>query len=297
VSAAGSLPSALLAGVAREARASGAAAYLVGGAVRDALLGRAPVDLDVAVEGPVRSVTRLCRALSERAWTCEVLHERFGTATLRAPAGEKVDLAAAREETYPHPGALPVVTPGVPIGRDLGRRDFTVHAMALQLGLDGSEGPLLDPFGGQADLASRRIRLLHEGSLADDPTRIFRAVRYAARLGFELDAGFGEALRRGVESGAFERISGDRLRRALHELLSEENRGVAMELLGRLSVPSALVAGWEVDVATARDLAGTPGGDAAWTRLLEAAAPELRERVATRLGFSRALRRVTGCRR
>jgi tRNA nucleotidyltransferase/poly(A) polymerase len=297
VSAAGSLPVVLLAGVARQARAAGAVAHLVGGAVRDTLLERPPVDLDVAVEGPVRSVTRLCRALSELGWSCVVLHERFGTATLRAPAGEKVDLAVTREETYPHPGALPVVTPGVPIRRDLDRRDFTVHAMALPLGPDGGDGPLLDPFGGQADLASRRIRLLHEGSLADDPTRVFRAARYAARLGFELDAGFGGALRRGVESGAFERISGDRLRRALHELLSEENRGVAMELLGRLGVPAALVAGWEVDVATARDLTGAPGGDTAWARLLDAAAPELRERIATRLGFSRALRRVTGCRR
>jgi tRNA nucleotidyltransferase (CCA-adding enzyme) len=283
--------------MAREARAVGAVAHVAGGAVRDSLLGRPPVDLDIAVEGPVRSVSGLCRALSERGWTCEVLHERFGTATLRAPAGERVDLAATREETYPHPGALPVVTTGVPIGRDLGRRDFTIHAMALPLGPDGSEGPLLDPFGGQADLGRRRIRLLHEGSLADDPTRVFRAARYAARLGFELDAGFGEALRRGVESGAFEKISGDRLRRALHELLSEENRGVAMELLDRLSVPAALVAGWEVDAATARDLAGTPGGDASWARLLEATAPELKERIAIRLGFSRAHRRVTGCRR
>jgi tRNA nucleotidyltransferase/poly(A) polymerase len=297
VSAAGSLPVILLAGLAREVRAAGAAAHLVGGAVRDALLGRLPVDLDVAVEGPVRSVSRLCRALSDRGWSCEALHERFGTATLRAPAGERIDLAATREETYPHPGALPVVTPGVPVGRDLGRRDFTIHAMAWRLGPEGVEGPLLDPFGGQADLGLRRIRLLHEGSLADDPTRVFRAARYAARLGFELDAGIGGALGRGVESGAFEKISGDRLRRALHELLSEENRGVAMEHLARLSVPAALVAGWEVDAATARDLAGAPTGDAAWARLLEAAVPELRERIATRMGFSRALRRITGCRR
>jgi tRNA nucleotidyltransferase/poly(A) polymerase len=297
VSLAGNLPLGLLAGTAREARVAGSAVYLVGGAVRDALLGRPPVDLDIAVEGPVDSVARLCRALSERGWTCEVLHERFGTATLRTPKGEKVDLAAAREETYPGPGALPVVTPGVPIGRDLGRRDFTIHAMALPLGPDGLAGPLLDPFDGKADLGSRRIRLLHEGSLADDPTRVFRAARYAARLGFELDAGFERALERGVESGAFERISGDRLRRALHELLSEENRGMAMQLLCRLSVPAVLVAGWEVDAALARDLAGTPGGDAAWARLLGTATPELRERIATRLGFPRSLRRVTGCRR
>jgi tRNA nucleotidyltransferase/poly(A) polymerase len=286
----------LLAGLARAAGSTGATAHLVGGAVRDALLGRAAVDLDVAVEGPVRSVSRLCRALSERGWTCEVLHERFGTATLRGTTGERLDLAATREETYQYPGALPVVTPGASIGRDLERRDFTIHAMAWRLGPEGIAGPLLDPFGGQADLALGRIRLLHEGSLADDPTRVFRAARYAARLGFELDAGFNGAMKRGVESGAFGKISGDRLRRALDELLSEENRGVAMELLCRLGVPAALVAGWEVDTAAARNLAGTPGRESSWARLLEAAGPDLRERIATRLGFSRALRRAAGCR-
>lgn len=295
MSAAAILPAALLARVARGAASAGASSYLVGGAVRDTLLGRAAVDLDVAVEGPVRSVSRLCFVLSEDGWACEVLHERFGTATLRAPGGQKLDLAATREETYPHPGALPVVKPGAPIGRDLGRRDFSIHAMALRLGPEGVEGPILDPFGGQTDLALRRIRLLHEGSIADDPTRVFRAARYAARLGFELDAGFGGAMRRAVESGAFEKASGDRLRRALGELLSEENRGVATELLVRLGVPAALVAGWEVDAATARDLAGARGRESAWARLLETVAPDLRERIATRLGFSRALRRATGC--
>lgn len=295
MSLAGNLPLVHLAGTAREARRAGSAAYLVGGAVRDALLGRPPVDLDIAVEGPVHSVARLCRALSEHGWTCEVLHERFGTATLRGRAGEKLDLAATREETYPHPGALPVVTPGAPIGRDLGRRDFAIHAMALRLGPEGVEGPILDPYCGQADLALRRIRLLHDGSIADDPTRVFRAARYAARLGFELDAGFGGAMRRAVESGAFEKISGDRLRRALGELLSEENRGVATELLVRLGVPAALVGGWEIDAATLRDLADAQGRESAWARLLEAVAPGLREGIATRLGFSRALRRATGC--
>ncbi len=297
MTAASGLPSTLLGELAGAGRAAGAAAYLVGGAVRDAILGRPPLDLDVAVEGPAGALSALVAVLAQRAWTCEVRHDRFGTATLRPPSGERFDLAVTREEAYPHPGALPVVTPGVPIGRDLARRDFAIHAMALRLGDGGAEPPPVDPFGGAEDLRLRRIRLLHDGSLADDPTRAFRAARYAARLGFELDPGFHAAMQRSVEAGAFSRISGDRLRRALQEVLSEENRAVALEILGRLAVPSAVVTGWVVDAETLRDVAGAPGPAAAWPALLGRVPPALRERVATRLSFSRALRRDTGCRR
>jgi tRNA nucleotidyltransferase/poly(A) polymerase len=280
-----------------KAKVAGARAYLVGGAIRDRLLERAPVDEDVALEGPVGAVSNLVSALLEKGWRCEARHERFGTATLRDPAGERFDLAVTRQEVYPHPGALPVVTPGVPIGEDLARRDFTVHAMALALGEDGIEGSLLDPFGGEKDLGLQCIRLLHDGSLADDPTRVFRAARYAARLGFGLDAGFGSAMRRGVTSGAFARISGDRLRRALHEVLSEENRGVAMQILDRLSVPALVADGWRVAPSALRGLGDATSTDDAWARLLEPVPPELRERIAARLNFSRDLRRTTGCRR
>lgn len=288
-------PAGLLAGLHREARAAGAVPHLVGGAVRDVLLRRVPVDVDVAVEGPLDSLPPLCRALRGEGWTLAALHERFGTATLGAPTGERVDLAVTRDEVYPRPGALPVVRPGAPIGRDLGRRDFTIHAMALPFGPEGAAGALLDPFGGREDLHLGRIRLLHGESLADDPTRVFRAARYAARLGFELDPGFGAAVRRGVEAGGFERISGDRLRRALDELLSEENRSVAVELLVRLGVPPAVVAGWEIDAETVRDLAGAHGPGSAWARLLATAAPGVKESVAVRLSFSRAFRRAVGC--
>ena len=284
-----------LATLSREAGAAGSVPYLVGGAVRDVLLGREPLDHDIALEGAVRAAATLVSALEDRGWTCEARHARFGTARLRTAEGERFDLAVTREETYPHPGALPVVSAGVPIGKDLARRDFSIHAMALQLGPDGVEGALLDPFGGEADLALRRIRLLHEGSLADDPTRVFRAARYAARLGFDLDEGFGAAMQRSVASGAFGRISGDRLRRALQEILSEENRAVAMELLAHLAVPSAIVAGWGVGAEALTSLGDAPGPEAAWTALLGSSPPSLRDRIATRLTFPRALRRATGC--
>lgn len=289
------LPLALLGSVAREGRAAGVEAYLVGGALRDVLLGRDPVDLDVALEGPVRAAVTLVSALQGLGWACEARHDRFGTARLRAPSGERLDLAVTREETYAHPGALPVVKPGVPIVRDLARRDFTVHAMARRLGPGGFDDPILDPFGGETDLRLRSIRLLHEGSLVDDPTRAIRAARYAARLGFSLDPGFEDAVRRSVASGAFERISGDRLRRALHELLSEENRGVALEILARLSVPSAILGGWAVAASDARRVGEASGPDEAWRILLEPAPSELRLQVASRLNFSRAQRRGAGC--
>lgn len=283
----------LLAALAREAEAAGGTAYLVGGAVRDALLGREAIDHDVAFEGTVHAGATLVSALVGAGWTCEARHDRFGTARLRAEGGERVDVAVTREESYPHPGALPVVRAGVPISRDLARRDFTIHAMAFRLG-GGAGGGLLDPFGGEADLELRRIRLLHGGSLSDDPTRLFRAARYAARLGFGLDDGFEPAMQRAVADGAFARISGDRLRRALQEVLSEENRAVAMELLERLGAPSAVVHGWRVDPVALAALGSATGADDAWTALVGAVPVEERARIATRLAFPRELRRRTG---
>ena len=286
----------LLAAVARAAGTAKVGAYLVGGAVRDSLLGRPPVDVDAALEGPVAGAAATVSELSgEPGWTCRARHERFGTATLRAPEGERVDLAATREETYHHPGALPVVRTGVPISRDLARRDFTIHAMAFRLGETGVEGPLLDPFEGERDLGLRRIRLLHPDSLADDPTRVFRAARYAARLGFTLDGGFVDAMKRAVESGAFARISGDRLRRAFQEALSEENRDVVLQVLRHLAVPGAIVDGWLVPAGDAWALGRDDGKHGAWASLLAGTPPGLRERIASRLSFSRALRKETGC--
>lgn len=286
----------LLGPLARAARTAGREAYLVGGAVRDLLLRRPPVDVDVALEGPVSAAAGFVAALTaEAGWIVEARHDRFGTATLQGPDGRRVDVAATRDEHYPYPGALPVVKAGAPIARDLARRDFTIHAMAYRFSGPGLEAMLLDPFGGERDLERKNLRLLHEGSLADDPTRALRAVRYAARLGFGLDPGFAAALRIGVESGAFQRISGDRLRRALQEVLSEENRGVATELLGRLGVLDVLVEGWGASLTGAWNHPGALSADEAWARLLAPADPALRARVAVRLNFSRALRRTAGC--
>jgi tRNA nucleotidyltransferase (CCA-adding enzyme) len=155
--------------------AEGADVYLVGGVVRDLLIGLQRTDIDVVVEGDVRDLARkLGGELTD--------HERFATAKVRV--GElEVDVARARAETYPQPGALPEVRPAS-LADDLGRRDFTINAMAVPL---GGEPVLIDPHGGLGDLREGILRVLHEGSFRDDPTRALRAARYAARLDLEVE--------------------------------------------------------------------------------------------------------------
>ncbi|MGE5281393.1 MAG: CCA tRNA nucleotidyltransferase [Chloroflexota bacterium] len=165
--------------------AGGDPVYLVGGAVRDLLLGRGRADIDLVIEGEAA-------ALAERLGADVVSHERFATAKVRLD-GHEVDVASARSESYPHPGALPAVEPGATLEEDLGRRDFTINAMAIAL--DGT-ARLIDPYGGQADLAAKQLRVLHPRSFADDPTRAIRAARYAARFGFELEPGTEKLLRK-----------------------------------------------------------------------------------------------------
>lgn len=151
--------------------------YLVGGAVRDLLLGRGRADVDLVVEGDAA-------ALAELLGADPVLHERFSTAKVVLD-GHEVDVASARSESYPHPGALPVIEPAERVDADLGRRDFTINAMAIPL---QGEPRLIDPHGGHGDLEAGLLRVLHGRSFEDDPTRAIRAARYASRFGFELEA-------------------------------------------------------------------------------------------------------------
>lgn len=146
-------------------------AYLVGGAVRDALLGLEPgPDIDLAVDAdPAPLLTRLGAEVR--------LHERFATATVSI-GGVRADLARTRAERYECPGALPRITPAT-IDLDLCRRDFTINAMAVPL---ADPSTLIDPFSGREDLRDRVLRVLHDDSFVDDPTRAVRAARYAARL-------------------------------------------------------------------------------------------------------------------
>ncbi len=156
------------------AEAATAPVFLVGGAVRDLLLGHGRADIDLVVVG---DAAELAEGLGAE-WT---EHERFGTAKAILD-GHRVDIAAARAESYPEPGALPEVEPAPDIETDLARRDFTINAMAVPL--QGTPD-LIDPHGGRADLEAGMLRILHPGSFRDDPTRALRAARYAARFGLE----------------------------------------------------------------------------------------------------------------
>jgi tRNA nucleotidyltransferase (CCA-adding enzyme) len=159
--------------------------YLVGGAVRDLLLGRARGDIDLVVVGdPAGLAADLgAETLAE--------HERFGTVKV-ALDGHEIDLATARTETYAHPGALPTVAPADSIEADLARRDFTINAIAVPL---ADPSALVDPHDGRDDLGAGLLRVLHPASFEDDPTRAIRAARYAARFEFELEAQTKELLR------------------------------------------------------------------------------------------------------
>lgn len=156
---------------------------LVGGAVRDAILGVAHgPDLDLVVEGDAIALAQvLGRALGGRV----LAHARFGTARIEFAHGRHLDLVTARREAYARPGALPDVTPGS-LDDDLARRDFTVNSIAYVLHGDGAGG-VIDPHDGRADIRAERIRLIRTGAFHEDPSRLVRALRYAARLGFRMD--------------------------------------------------------------------------------------------------------------
>lgn len=300
---------------------AGLPVYIVGGAVRDLLLRRPLKDLDVAAEGPAESALHLSSSLAALpGWSLVAAHRRFGTATLRAPAGLRVDIASSRTESYPRAGSLPAVTTGAPIAEDLRRRDFTIHSMARRIGAEGALGPLLDPFDGKGDLEKRRLRLLHPRSLADDPTRAFRAVAYAVRLGFGIDRSFGKALASARRERAFHAVSGDRLRRGLEQVLGEGDFEKAKALLSRYGLLDDISPGWGEGLQREISSKGgereegeerkegegmeegaetAEGAEAVgvvfrWALLLSGLSPSKKKDVAERLKFSRALRRSTG---
>ena len=217
----------------------GTPAYAVGGFVRDLLLGATPPDVDLVVEGD--GVT-FARRLAEEIGGTLLVHGSFGTASIeggRAPAGAgrdgaalgRVDVASARREHYPAAGVLPDVEPAG-LAEDLRRRDFSVNALAVALAPDRF-GRLLDPLGGHADVRRRRLRVLRPLAFVEDPTRIFRAARYAARLGFRPDVATQAAIRLGVTARPYPALSGQRLWREIELAAAEPRARRVFELLGK----------------------------------------------------------------
>jgi len=214
--------------ISRQAAKQGQRVYLVGGVVRDMLLGYPNFDLDLVVEG---DAVQLAQQVAETSQAKLLAHHRFGTAKLRY-GNFTLDLATARKETYAKPGALPAVTPGT-LKDDLVRRDFSINAMAISLAAN-DYGELVDPYQGKTDLEHRLIRILHTGSFSDDATRILRAVRYEQRLGFEFETQTAQLLKRDIPM--LDTISGDRIRHELELIFKEKQPEFAVKRLAELGV-------------------------------------------------------------
>jgi tRNA nucleotidyltransferase (CCA-adding enzyme) len=234
--------------------------YLVGGGVRDLLLGRERADIDLVVEGDAA-------ALADRIGADVISHERFGTAKVKLD-GHEVDIASARSESYPHPGALPVIQPSAELAADLRRRDFTINAMAIPL---QGEPRLIDPHSGRADLAAGQLRVLHEDSFIDDPTRAIRAARYAARFGLALEEHSAELLRR----TDLDTVSADRREAELLRLAGEECAARGLALLAEWGLLELRPGGAELVAGAAQLL-----GEEPWSAL----APRDRTLIAAAMG-------------
>ena len=252
---------ALLASIGRCAVARGAHAFLVGGMVRD--LWRegdgTSADLDVVVEGDGPAVARdLARELGGTVRE----HRRFLTASVEAPRVGRIDVATARSERYESRGALPRVMPAG-IDADLRRRDFTINAMAVEL--DSDVFGLLDPLGGRADLARRRLRVLHPLSYVEDPTRLFRAARYATRFGFAPDVATARAQALALRLVPYAALSGARIVAELERILVEPRAAETLARLGRSGAFRLLDPRYRFTAVTRRLVAELPGA-LAWTR-------------------------------
>jgi len=209
--------------------------FLVGGTLRDILLGEENFDVDIAVEGDAIGFARsLATALGGRVTP----HEKFGTAIVSYGDDERIDVVTTRTEFYDAPGALPTVERAA-LREDLRRRDFTINAMAVSL-RPADFGRLVDPFDGRADLGARVLRVLHNLSFIDDPTRIFRGIRYEARHGFRLDEHSARLARGCIEMGLVGDLSSARLRDELVQLLEDPGAPSGIERLGELGVDRAI---------------------------------------------------------
>jgi tRNA nucleotidyltransferase (CCA-adding enzyme) len=251
--------------------------YLVGGSVRDILLGEPNFDVDLVVEG---DAIALAAALADELAGRLRSHDAFGTAVVLYGEGERVDVVTARRESYSAPAVLPSVEPGS-IDDDLRRRDFTINAMAVSL--KGHErGNLVDPFDGRSDLEAGRIRVLHDRSFIDDPTRILRAIRYEDRYGFRMDDATIELARECIATGHVGDLSGARLREELIALLEEGDVSHAIPRLAELGAEKEIHPHVVADAESVhlfdrlRELSGRYGLEVpAWRLGLEALARNL----------------------
>jgi tRNA nucleotidyltransferase (CCA-adding enzyme) len=195
---------------------TGCRVFLVGGFVRDLILGVKNFDVDMAVES---DGIRFAHNLGSKLGAKVIAHRRFGTATLLMKPHGKVDIATTRKEDYPHPASLPEVRQGR-LEDDLLRRDFTINSLAINISACGF-GTLIDVCGGKGDLAAGKVRVLHERSFIDDPTRILRAVRFEQRYDFRIEAKTLSLLKAAAQERILQRVQPQRLRDELALILKE----------------------------------------------------------------------------
>jgi tRNA nucleotidyltransferase (CCA-adding enzyme) len=214
-------------------------AYLVGGTIRDVLLGKKPGrDMDLTVEGDGLA---FAQSFADNLGASYKGFEKFRTARIFLKNSFRIDVASARAEQYPEPGMLPIVELAA-INQDLYRRDFTVNAMAVRINKDRF-GELLDPFGGENDLKTGTLRVLHDRSFIDDPTRLLRFIRFQSRFGFKPDTNTMELFNADVLAGVFDAVSGERLREELVLILKEKISCAAMRALSESGALAALAPG------------------------------------------------------
>jgi tRNA nucleotidyltransferase (CCA-adding enzyme) len=236
--------------------------YVVGGCVRDLMLGIDNLDIDVTVEG---DGIFFAEYFAARNGGRVRSHEKFGTAVLVLPDGRKIDVASTRLEFYESPGALPTVE-RASLRHDLYRRDFTINTLALCIN-NARFGQLTDHFGGQQDIQERVVRVLHNLSFVEDPTRVFRAIRFEQRLGFHLAPHTENLIRSAVRMHLLDKLGGERLQSELVQIMREKEPYAAIERMSSLGLLPFIHASLKLVPATERVLRET-GHVMAWFRLL-----------------------------
>ncbi|MDF1541716.1 MAG: CBS domain-containing protein [Anaerosomatales bacterium] len=222
--------------IGRLAEEHGLRAHAVGGFVRDMLLGRRNLDVDIVVEG---DGVAFAQAAAEALGARVKVHRRFGTAVLVLSKTLHLDITSARTEYYTRPGALPTVERSS-LRQDLFRRDFTVNAMAACVNAE-CFGAVADPFGGLRDLERGTLRVLHPLSFVEDPTRVLRAARFERRFGFSMDGATEDLARQAVEIGVIDEVSGARIREEMLDIIDEDAPSAVCERLDDLGVLGVLL--------------------------------------------------------
>ena len=238
--------------------------YIVGGIVRDLILDRAPGDIDLSVVGDAKAFSQ---ELAARTGAASPDESQFLTFKIRTSGifsdVSSIDVVTARAESYADSAALPDVSVSS-IDDDLKRRDFTVNAMAISLA--GSDwGTLVDPKNGFGDVMRKRIKVLHDASFVDDPTRIFRAVRYAVRLGFNLDSRTNELISKSLPN--IDRLSGTRVRNEFELVLSEPNRVEMLRMSEEIGLLAAISPGLRIGTKALQVLSDQSEQEVASTEL------------------------------